>query len=382
MYKLFHNQQGLLLLFCWIFAAFSCLPTEKNLSSIPTIEANITSDAELRLSEYFENFRMLKLPTDTLIGEIEKIKYENNQIYISDGQTLFIFSDDGKLLSCFEKRGAGPDEYSRIEDFMVEGESITVLDRGQQKLITYDHSGNSLSTRNLEYYAQAISPMVNNSFFLYNGFDISHKLHRIRNGKEDSTYLDVDENQAKYLFIFAHHNFYQYQKSIYFFQPINDTVYQSVDGGRMNPSFYVDFMGKNIPASFFDKKYKDVKEFFDDLHKGSYAYGVYSFLMDERFILFGSFYQKNKKLTIFDRKSKSSNTFATIKDDICFDGLTIPISQFIYHANKNKHIIVPLDAFSIVEWRKKYSPSEPFEKMVNATKEEDNPLLLIFDFKK
>ena len=380
MHKLFYSQQGFLLLFCWMFVALSCLPTEQKLS-IPALEADVTSNEELKLSEYFENFRMLKLPTDTVMGDIEKIKYEKNRIYISDGQALFIFSDEGKLLSCFKKKGQGPDEYSRIDDFRVDGETITVLDGNQQKLFTYDHSGNAVSTRNLEYHAQAISPMVDNSFFLYNGFDSSHKLHSIKDGEEDSTYLAVDENQAKYLFIFAHHNFYQHQKSIYFFQPVNDTIYESVDGGGINPSFYVDFKGKNMPASFFERPYKDIKEFFDELFKASYAYGVYSFVMYDRFIMFGSFYQKNKKLTVFDLKNSSSNTFAAIKDDVCFNGLTIPVSNFIYHANKNKHIIVPLDALSVVEWRKIYAPSEQFEKMVNATKEEDNPLLLIFDFK-
>lgn len=380
MHKLFYNQQGFLLLFCWVFVVLSCNPTEQNLS-IPAIEADATSNAELKLSEYFENFRMLKLPTDTVMGEIERIIYENNRIYISDGQTLFIFSDEGELLSCFKKRGQAPDEYSGINDFMVDNETITILDRDQQKILTYDYFGNGITTRSLGYYAQAVSPMVDNSFFLYNGFDINHKLHRIKNGEEDSTYLGVDENQAKYLFVFAHHNFYQYQKSIYFFQPINDTIYKSVDGAGINPYLCVDFKGKNIPASFFKRQYKDIKEFFDELFKTSYAYGIYSFAMYDRFIMFGSFYQKNKKLTVFDRKKKSSNTFATIKDDVFFNGLTIPVSKFIYHANKNKHIIVPLDAFSIIEWRKINTPSEQFEKIVNTTKEEDNPLLLIFDFK-
>lgn len=380
MHKPFYHWQGFLFHFCWLFVALGCFPTGQNIA-IPAIEADVTSNAALKLSEYFENFRMLKLPTDTLIGEIEKIKYENNRIYISDGHTLFIFSDDGELLSCFKKRGNGPDEYSRIEDFKVDGETITVLDRGQQKLLTYDHSGNSISTQSIEYYAQAISPMVNNTFFLYNGFDNSRKLHRVKNGGEDSTYLDVNEDQAKYLFVFAHHNFYQYQKSIYFFQPVNDTIYKSVDGGGMNPFFCIDFKGKKIPASFFMRQYNDTREFFDELFKAPYAYGVYSFVMSDRFAMFGSFYQRDKKLTVFDRENKFSRTFATIKDDVYFKGLSIPIVRFIYHANKNKHIIVPLDAFSVVEWRKSYPLSEQFEKMINATKEEDNPLLLVFDFK-
>ena len=71
----------------------------------------------------------------------------------------------------------------------------------------------------------------------------------------------------------------------------------------------------------------------------------------------------------------------TIKDDVYFKGLTIPISQFIYHANKDGSIVVPLEAYSVVEWRNTYTPSEPFGSIINTTKEDDNPLLLIFDFK-
>lgn len=71
----------------------------------------------------------------------------------------------------------------------------------------------------------------------------------------------------------------------------------------MNPFLHIDFKGKNIPTSFFsDKKYENVKDFFDNLNKRSYAYGIYSFIRDKRFTMFGSFYQKNKKLTLFDHK--------------------------------------------------------------------------------
>lgn len=378
----FHDQQRVWLLVCWVFITFGCLPEEQRLTSVPAIEVDIASDTELKLSEYFENFRMLKLPTDTLMGKIENIKCENNKIYISDGLTLFAFSEEGELALCLEKRGEAPDEYSGISDFVIDGENIIILDRNQQKTITYDHSGNSISTFHLKYYAQAISPIVNNTFFLYNGFDTSHKLHRIKNWKEDSVFLEVDKNQTGYLFIFAHHNFYQDHDSIYFFQLINDTIYKSVEGGNMNPFLHIDFKGKNIPTSFFsDKKYENVKDFFDNLNKRSYAYGIYSFIRDKRFTMFGSFYQKNKKLTLFDHKNKSSNTFGTIKDDVYFKGLTIPISQFIYHANKDGSIVVPLEAYSVVEWRNTYTPSEPFGSIINTTKEDDNPLLLIFDFK-
>lgn len=368
-------------LLCWAFLMLGCQSKQDNVPAMQRIETNISSGAELKLSDYFKDFQMIKLPTDSLIGEIERIKYENNRIYISDGQSLFTFSETGGLISYFRKRGEGPEEYSRIEDFMVNDKNIIVLDRGRQKLITYDHAGNHISTYALGHYAQAISPIVNNTCFLYNGFDPNYKLYRVRNGVEDSTYLTVDKQLADYLFIFAHHNFYQYQNAIYFFQPMNDTVFQSIDGNGMVPSFYVDFKGRNIPASIFREKYNNIKEFIDEVNKRSYAYGIYSFVINDRLVMFGSFYDGEKKLTLFDRKKGISNTFATIKDDIYFKGLTLPVSQFIYHANPDNLVIVPIEAFSAIEWRERFFPSEPFKKMVSTTKEEDNPLLLLFRFK-
>ena len=326
---------------------------------------------------------MLKLPTDVVMGEIHRIRYENNQIYISDRQSLFIFSDDGKLLSYFQKIGRAPGEYSGITDFIVDGDSIIILDRTLQNLLTYNHLGECISTRKLGYWAQAISPIVNNSYFFYCGNEYSpnerYKLRRVKNEKDDSRYLPIDENQSKYLHINSSHYFFEYQENIYFFETFNDIIYKSIGGGDIEPYLYVDFKGKNIPSSFFDKEYENIFTFFTEFHKTSYAYGVINFAVYDRFLMFCSFYQKNLKLTIFDKKDNISKTFSTIQDNVYFNGLTIPVSEFNYHANKR--IFVPVDAFSVVEWGKKYPPAEQYKEMVNETKDEDNQLLLMFDFR-
>ena len=59
--------------------------------------------------------------------------------------------------------------------------------------------------------------------------------------------------------------------------------------------------------------------------------------------------------------------------------LTIPLAEFCYHAEK--HIFVPVGAYIIVEWKDTHHPAEQFKGMVDTTKDDDNPLLLIFDFK-
>jgi hypothetical protein len=368
---------------CGITILYSCQQQSERHLSVSKIEADMASNAELKLSEYFENFRMLKLPSDTVMGEIKRIRYENGSIYISDGNTLFVFSDTGILLTCFNKTGKGPGEYTIISDFTVNGETITILCRSLRKLMDYNHSGECISTRNIEYWARTISPVVGHSYFLYCGNEYGdnerHKVRRVNNGQEDSMYLAIDRNQAKYLHISSEHNFYRHQECVYFFEAFNDTVYRSVDGGGIKPYFCIDYNGKNIPESFFKRKYTNVANFFQEFHKTSYAYGILNFAMYDRFVMFNSFYQKNIKLTVFDQKDRITNTFASVKDNIYFNGLTIPISEFSFHADK--HIFVPLDALAVVEWKNAHIPADQFREMINATKEEDNPLLLIFDFK-
>jgi hypothetical protein len=378
--KLRNGKELIFLLFfcCSIFMS-GCQSAEQH-PTLSTIEVDIASNGELKLSEYFENFRMLKLPTDSVMGEIQKIQYENNKIYVSDGKTMFIFSDEGQLLSCFNKIGRGPGEYTGITDFVVNGETITILNR--QRLLTYNQFGENISTLNLDFGVMSISQTVDNAYFLYCGNFANdknqHILHKVRDGQENERCLPIDEHRAKYLFFFGFHTFYLHQDFVYFFDIFNDTVYVSSDKG-IEPSFYIDYKGKNVPASFFERNYADIAVFMTEFHKTSYAYGVLDFVLCDRFLMFCSRYQQNRKLTIFDRKNKKSNTFATIKHDVYFNGLTIPVSDFKYQADKR--IFIPLDAFDVFEWRKEHPPAEQFKGMVNATKEEDNPLLLIFDFK-
>ena len=78
-HKLIYKELACLFIFCWILVICSCQSKERNLSVL-TIKADITSNAELKLSEYLENFRMLKLPTDVVKCDEKTIKQQTHQI--------------------------------------------------------------------------------------------------------------------------------------------------------------------------------------------------------------------------------------------------------------------------------------------------------------
>jgi len=400
---------NLLLFFCVIFLLQSCRllqshrQSEQN-SSITKIPVDVTSDAELKLSDFFENFRMIRLEADIAIGSINRIRYENNHIYVLDERrnTIFIFSDSGKLLSYIRKAGrmvrvgnCGPDgceleeryrESNVFWDFVVNNDTIIVLDWGGRRLLKYNHSGEFLSEHRLRYHVRAISPTINQYNFLFAGNEITtnfHRLHRVRNGNQPGTpCLPIDERKAEYLHIRwdRGHHFFLHQNAVYFSEAFNDTIYKSVNGEKMKPAFVVDYKGKNVPESFFDQNFANVMEFLQEFHKiDSYAHSVYSFVMSDRFLMFVSFFQRNRKLTLFDQKGKISQTFSTVKDDVFFNGLVTSIADFAYYAD-NRYIFLPLDD-RFVEWRDRYHVSEQFRAIIDEAERNDNPLLLIFSLK-
>jgi len=351
---------------------------------------DVTSNAELNLSDFFENFQVLRLESDAVMGRINRIRYKNDRIYISDGRTLFIFSDSGEFLFHFSKVGQGPGEYSNISDFVVSYDTIIILNRALQRILKYNHMGEFLSEHKLGYFAQNISPTINQYRFLYSGniydgLNNTHRLRRIRDGEPDSLLFPVDRHRANYLHIGIGQidRFFLCQdlNNLYFFETFNDTIYKSVDGKEMKPFFLIDYKGRNVPASFFEGDFANIVEFFREFHRrSSYAYGVLHFVANNHFLIFGSYFQQNRKLTIFDRKDKISRTFSIIRDDIYFNGLVTSIADFAYHAD-NGYIFLPLDADKIVELRGKYSVSEQFKEIIDAVKWEDNPGLLIFSLK-
>ena len=123
----FHDQQRVWLLVCWVFITFGCLPEEQRLTSVPAIRVSVGSLSIRKFSKYSDNFNSVSEAMSTSMGKIENIKCENNKIYISDGLTLFAFSEEGELALCLEKRGEAPDEYSGISDFVIDGENIIIL---------------------------------------------------------------------------------------------------------------------------------------------------------------------------------------------------------------------------------------------------------------
>jgi hypothetical protein len=354
--------------------------------SISIIEVDVTSNDEMQLSNFFQDVKIVKLETkdNVLLGEINYIVQANNKIYITDvyASTLYIFDKTGKFLSSINKKGQGPGEYIGVTQFVVDRENIVVMSRSLRKLMIYSESGEFLSEHKVNCSALDISLLDNHYYVLYCGNDKAgseNKLHLIDTDNTEKQFIPVDAVRSKYLHYISPYNFFKGTNAVRFFEPYNDTVY-TITKDKVEPAFYIDFKGKNIPSSFYGAGHENIMTFAQSLMQHEYAAGVFRFAESEQTKMFFTYYQWNKaKLTLYDMQNKISRTFSSIYDDVVFKSLVIPVNDFKYFASEN--IIFPVNASNIVEWRNNYQIDEKYKDVINAVNEDDNQVLFIFNLK-
>lgn len=118
----------LTILFIFTFLTFSCKQNilkneKKKYQNIRTIEFNTNiPERYIYLSEFTDKIEYVKLETNdsTLLKNIEKIRVVGNELFITDGESLFLFNRiTGKYIRKIGKNGKGPGEFVEIEDFVV-----------------------------------------------------------------------------------------------------------------------------------------------------------------------------------------------------------------------------------------------------------------------
>ena len=101
------------------FLFVSCQSEKIERSLIDDFSFNIPLVNEIE--DLFGNTgRMIQLDTimEAFVGRIGKIiKHENHFFILSDDQRILHFDNDGKFISKLDKRGGGPGEYTRLDDF-------------------------------------------------------------------------------------------------------------------------------------------------------------------------------------------------------------------------------------------------------------------------
>ena len=133
------------LLYIMSFLLFSC--SETRIGDLFEIQVDINQNNLLSLSEIVEEFTVIEpeLTDESLINPdmIERIIISENNVFVAQLTSLYVFTKDGKFVRTIGSRGQGPGEYNWILGVaMDEKNKRLFLCSNINKLICYDFNGN------------------------------------------------------------------------------------------------------------------------------------------------------------------------------------------------------------------------------------------------
>lgn len=166
------------LIICISLLVISCSNPKNTDSNVLWDQGKLPQEENPSWTELFsKSYKLLPLETNDacLIGQIDKIKKFKKHYYIaSSGSSIFHFDEQGKFISSLTQKGAGPEEFIRIEDFdvyEVNGKTeIWISDN--QSIKVYDaFNGTFLYKKSFPFVIHKFKRLSNSHILLVTGQD-------------------------------------------------------------------------------------------------------------------------------------------------------------------------------------------------------------------
>lgn len=390
-YAYFYKNMVKKLLFAISVMAFCGCQSSKDDSQkvCTTIHVETETMAErVKLSEIASG-SLIVLPTSDslLLNEINRIYMKDNFVYLADPSSLYKFSESGESLGHISCQGNGPEEYNNISDFQIDGDQAWIMSRNNKKIGRYSWNNRQTACIDKNLWMENIY-LSGDTMYVYTGNDMgndnSFQIHSfaIASYENMNGLHMIDKNKAEYLFIKSKNIFHQSEEGCYFNQLFNDTVY-CLTSKECKPEFVMDFEGKNIPSSFFAKKYENIMDFFQNLHKENrFAYGIDCFMNTDKGYWVGYFYQGQYRLSFISKSAdRRQLCFGTILVDQLHN-YPVNLSDMTVYVQDGNRIVIPLLPSEIMEFARTNLSEDEQKDVADKIhyKDDQNPVLLVINF--
>jgi hypothetical protein len=115
----------------------------------------IDADSAIKTIPYATDVSyILPDPKEILIGDIDKIEFHKDKLYILDrkDKSIFIINNQGRLIKKIHNVGRGPGEYQEIFDFSTDSKNEKIVVGVPLKIQYYDLNGNFIEEHNQDDY--------------------------------------------------------------------------------------------------------------------------------------------------------------------------------------------------------------------------------------
>jgi hypothetical protein len=363
--------------------------TDQSVTTLSVVPGSLVEEA--KSSELFSSVSIVSLETnqDVLLNdEIVKIDRRGDYIYVADYYSVYKFDADGSLLKKMSKPGPGPEEYLNIVDLeVIDEDSFWILCRENQTLYKYNWDGELLNRIQIDCWAFKMYLLSPELMCLYigNAMDENnqHQLRTINLTTREVTdrYKEIDPKEARYNHIFPTSLFSSSpNKGIYYFNVFHDNIYELRDGA-FSPVYYIDILNKNIPNSFFDEEYADIRDFFEAVFRRDFAYGTDLFVESDDVFLFSYMYDKTCHYSFISKETKESFVdCTTIVEDVALQGYPIKLTEMDAFIQKNNELILPVQPFDVMQYAQENMSAEEISRLkqkLKLSEDDQNPVLLI-----
>ncbi|WP_294629500.1 6-bladed beta-propeller [uncultured Bacteroides sp.] len=373
------------LLFICLFFLVSCNVQSTKETDVSSLNIDFASmQPSLDISSISSSIRYIPLETNDsiIIDEPIQVLIKKGYVYVADNSAVYKFDMEGNVLASLRHRGDAPDDYLSITDIQIdEMENIWILSRNNQSLFNYSWDGTLLKKVELNAWGAKISLLSEGKMLLYIGNekdkDNSHQLLLVdlNTGTIEGRSLVIDELKANYLHVKSQNNFSQGEET-FFYQIFNDTIYTMPNSGVAVPAFRVCLDNKNIPIDFFQHKYRDIMDFYQNLFKENYAYGINFFLKHESQCWLSFFYNKHTYWWIADgNRERASNV---VIDDTYLFGYEIGLDGTPFFVQENS-VVIPLYPQMIMEYATEHldmDKQSEIRERINYSGDDQNLVLL------
>ncbi len=392
-------MRKILISFITLNLLFSCQSQDKGLLEI---SPEIFTDNKIFLSEIADDIFYVPLDNSIPIGIAYKLLFTSNHIYLSVKDVgILKFNRSGKFICKIGSRGKGPGEYIYYMAFSVDENTGNVYIMDMNSIKTYSSSGRFIRSINYRTYLSYTGSDID----MFNGLIFVPDFIEYGNSKYNWLFLDtlgnVVSKKKNSVPIYKTDlvlpgQIYQFDNKLFYFNFLNDTIF----------SISPDLKGR-VAYLFGQGDYRYPKEYFAfDFTKLSNYFRPTEMFETKHFIFLSYSYRGMAAMSVIDKRTKKvflgykkiENTSMSVKtrpeiENDLDGGLPFTTRSVInyYEENGNEYIISLINPFDL----KKHLTTDDFKtiipkysekknalvKFASATKETDNPILMIIRVK-
>lgn len=354
-------------------------------------------------TKYLKSSKIVKLETidENLIGGLTQIELYDNKFYILDkylyASNLLIFDLDGNYLNKIGTRGGGPMEYLNISSFFIDEKEgvINVVDGLTFTIIQYDKNGvflNKIKHNNPHLNFISKAKVMDNNIFCYSGTNWEgNNMYFIVDKKDFSITKKLRKYPGKYtnhfIIKFCTHPFTYIDGEFHFGAIFTDTIF-SLRNDTVTP-YIIAKNKKNINLSELQQELeKDEYNYGKTIEKiakvNKYNTGTFNYFENKRYILRDFITNENLLTAILWDKKEHEGVYITKYTQCCSPDLSSFIStsgNMVIQVWNNKAIQMFKDEMDENIINLDDYPSEVIDQIRNHDIEEDNPFLILHEFK-